>query len=239
MIIFTAGDKGGTGKSTVAHVVANYLINNRKEGSPVPLFIDLDTANPDLITPYLNEQDKVLCQTDAVDVSDDEARKRFLKAMMEVSSENPERDVLVNFGARSARDTTLLKRMIKHLRPLVLWVIDRNAASIEALQNFLELIGEANICAVENGHFGSKLAFEFFERNAPAIPTAYFPKALPTVTDYLYRHRIPIHHWDPDSPYDDRMKLDEWWESADWVDESAKVVAKAMGSAKVVSSIGG
>lgn len=233
MIYITHGDKGGVGKSTVAHAIANVLLE--KKAAEKPIFIDLDTSNPDVGAMY--QEEKEICETRAFDPVEDYDRAEFQSLIIKCLKETPDRDILINFGAKSQKDTMLLSSMLRHIKPMVFWVIDANPTGFELLERFLNEVGEMTVCAIANEHFGPRRAFHLFEQQASNVPMVYFPKMSPITREYMTTRRIPIHHWNPDSSYEDKMPIDHWWESEKWVIDSGMAIKTALKKATPVSKL--
>lgn len=159
-IYFCAGDKGGTGKSMAASALMDELLQR----GTVPILIETDTANPDVLKTYQQHEE---VKTLAIGLDDGDGWIQLINS----ADQNRGTPIVVNTAARSGAGTgrygpTLLATLPKLGRRLVtLWVINRQRDSLELLADYLESmpIGEHHQAHVlRNLYFGVSTKFELY-----------------------------------------------------------------------------
>lgn len=229
MLIFVSGEKGGVGKSTVTHAVANYFFKNREK----TIVLDLDARNPDVGRVYFENYDNC----NKYDVTVDAEREKLIDFTNKFLREKPDYSIVFNCASYSQDGLAPLISALAYADPIILWVLGNHMDSYRLLASFLEKTKPVKICALANSFFGPKKAFKYFQDNAANTPLVYFPKANVVPMEFLYDKRIPIHHWSPQSEFSDKMQIDEWWEAEGWIGKSGQAVKEALGKAELIGEL--
>lgn len=235
-IVAVSGQKGGVEKSTVGHILMNHFLS---QGGNAPALFDFDTSNPDIGAVYqaCMKNEPGLCIIKGVDALLPEDREGLQNALVYVAEKEPDRNVILNLGARSEKEVEALAPMFRHIKPTVLWCVSPHKDSLKSLKKFLATVGETRVCAIGAGHLGGEKTYDYFRKNACNIPFEYCPKSEQTPQIWLYRKGVPMHHWSPDSGFEDRMPLTSWWETESWYAAVGKMIARALEAAAPVSAL--
>jgi hypothetical protein len=209
-IFFIGGSKGGVGKSVVSGALIDYL----KTQNIDPLLVESDTSNPDVWKTYQESTKAHLLDLDKVD---------GWMALVDMAESNPEQPFVISTASRnnigvSKFGSTLNAAMGELNRKLiVLWVIDRNRDSLELLLDFREVMTDATVHVVRNGHWGEAQQFELYEDSnlrksieATGGKSVLFPGLADRVADRLKNQRMPIEVAAKELPLGNRMELLRW-----------------------------
>lgn len=212
MIYMISGNKGGVGKSMMASVMIDHLLSSKKQ----VLLIDADMHNPDVFKPHVNNDGVT---THAIDLS----RSEGWIDLVNLLDQDREKCVVINTPAGSNQGvmkhgstlTAALPELGQKLQ--VLWVINRNRDSLEALREFRDSQPSWPVTIVRNNHYGDADKFELFNKSklrgeieAAGGQVIDLPDLADRVSDQLAVERLSIAAADNKMNLGNRMELQRW-----------------------------
>ncbi len=189
-IYIVSGSKGGVGKSFVAIMLVDYLI---QRGYKV-FVIDADKANADVWKCY---KDELSCER--IDLSVVEG----WIAVADLCGEHPDCIFVINtpagnnIGAKLYGDRLLMATELLGRQLLALWVMSDGKDSVLLLKEFMEALPEARVSAVRNLYHGIPETFSIFDQSSHPARIAecggkcvYFPAVAKRVADEIRDNRM-------------------------------------------------
>lgn len=209
-IFFIGGSKGGVGKSVVAGAAIDHLQAQNRN----PILVESDTSNPDVWKTYNTRTPSELINLDNVDGWMD---------LVHVAEKHPDQAIVISTASRNnvavGKFGSTLNGALQELQRelIVLWVIDRGRDSLELLLDFQEVMTEAKIHVLLNGHWGEARQFELYEDSdlrknieAKGGKSLLFPGLADRVADKLRNQRMTIEVASKELPLGNRMELMRW-----------------------------
>jgi len=210
-IYYVGGSKGGVGKSMVASALIDHLQLHGK----IPVLIEADTANPDVLKAYDKE-----VASECLDLDNANGWIDLLNFI----DTNKDKTIVINTPARNnvgvqLYGQTLTASLVELERPLeVFWVINRQRDSMELLKEFMEVMKGAHIHVIRNLHHGQEKQFELFNTSKLkqqiekewAGKSLNFPDLADRVADDLNGRRMTIAKGVTALPLGNRAELQRW-----------------------------
>jgi len=208
-VTYVGGNKGGVGKSMVAMSVIDYLMDI---GDP-PMLIETDTGNPDVAKAY--EQ---TVRTETVNLDDVDGWIDLANLMPEATT-----GLVINSAARSQKGLSsnweILRAAAAELKKqiTVIWVINRQRESVEALRDFADSVPETRIVVLKNTYFGAPEKFSIYDDSktrklieANGGATIDFPELADRVADDIINRRLTISKAAEVMQIGNRIELGRW-----------------------------
>lgn len=213
-IIFSAGSKGGVGKTILSIATIDTLLSTGVK----PVLVESDTSNPDVWKMYGNELEHRLLNLDTVDGWMD---------LVNFAEEIKGRTIVVNTAARNNESLAKFGKMLNDNlgeldRKLVtFWVINRQRDSLELLKDFLDVMPASKTHVFRNGYFGDEHKFDLYNGSkirgsieGQGGRSYHFPDLADRVVDELYSKRMTIEQAMQAMPIGNRTELRRWRELA-------------------------
>ncbi|MES2258326.1 MAG: protein mobD [Pseudomonadota bacterium] len=209
-ILIAGGSKGGVGKS----VVCVGIIDTVRSRGDVPLLIESDTSNPDVLKMYKDE-----IRTETIDLDEANGWIDFIN-VCDAYRDGP---VIVNTAARNNRGVSahgvMLNNALGELarRIVTFWVINRQRDSLELLSEYMRAMQGSALHVVRNAYYGDEHKFELYNgsRLRKQVEEAggqslLFPDLADRVSDDLYSKRLSIDAALKQLPLGNRAELTRW-----------------------------
>ena len=214
-IYMVNGTKGGVGKTMVSVGLIDTLLSEVGKDKPEKfLFIESDTANPDVWKMYKDELTIELIDLDGVDGWID---------LVNLCEKNPDASIVINTAARNnkgvkAYGETLNGTLAELQRKLVtLWVINRQRDSLELLAEYMESLPTSTTHVIRNLYWGEENKFELYNGSkikktveSAGGKSLNFPDLADRVSDVLYCDRLSITAAIKKLPLGNRAELIRW-----------------------------
>lgn len=210
MIFYVSGNKGGVGKSLVATALIDALVSKKCE----LILVDADNHNPDVFKAHEHE-----LQAHALDLS---SAPGWID-LVNLIDTNRDKYFVINTPAGNNTAVQGFAETLNSALPelgieiLVLWVINRQKDSLEALADFREMMPSWPIRVVRNNHFADPQKFERFNDSFMRIDlesagsTAIdFPDIADRCVDQLNSHRMSVERANKVMNLGNRMELQRW-----------------------------
>lgn len=190
-LYLVSGSKGGVGKSLVTLALIDYLQRHNQ----MPMLVETDTSNPDVMKTI---QPEIGCMAFDLDHADGWI------SLVNLCDEQQDKPVVVNTAARSnhgvARYGSTLGNTLDELKRklVVFWVINRQRDCLELLREFTTQLPQAVVHVVRNTYFGEADRFTLYrDSNLRKIIEAKgqsldFPDLADRVSDDLRSHRLSV-----------------------------------------------
>jgi hypothetical protein len=210
LVIFSAGSKGGVGKSIASIATIDTLL----DAGVNPVLVETDTSNPDVWKIYGNELDHRLLDLDGVEGWMD---------LVNYADEMKGRTIVVNTAARNNESLAKFGNMLNDnlgelgRKFVTFWVINRQRDSLELLKDFLVAMPNSKTHVFRNGYFGEEHKFDLY--NGSKIRATIesnggrsynFPDLADRVIDEIYTKRVTIARAMQDMPIGNRTELRRW-----------------------------
>jgi hypothetical protein len=194
-IFYIGGSKGGVGKSLTSIAAIDAF---QRRGQRI-LLIDADEANPDVLKAYESQTDTVAGY--ALELNN----KNEWAKLIDIVEQHPDHVAVVNSAAGAMKALKARAAMLQEALPelnrslTVLWPINRQRDGLEAAADFLEVLKEAKIHILRNGHYGEEQKFELYNTSklrkaieARGGKSLLLPELADRVADQIYTDRIAI-----------------------------------------------
>jgi len=208
-LYLVSGSKGGVGKSLVTLALIDYLQRHNQ----MPMLVETDTSNPDVMKTI---QPEIGCMAFDLDHADGWI------SLVNLCDEQQDKPVVVNTAARSnqgvARYGSTLGNTLDELKRtlVVFWVINRQRDCLELLREFTTQLPQAIVHVVRNTYFGEADQFSLYrESNLRKIIEAKgqsldFPDLADRVSDDLRSQRLSVQKAAASMPVGHRAELLRW-----------------------------
>ena len=213
-VVLVAGDKGGTGKSLIASIYADRLI---EESKPL-ILVETDQRNPDFARRFECLPD---VRREYIPMTHD-----GMLDLLNVLAEAGQTTVIVNTPAACgdilARKHDALAEAMDELKAAlcVLWPLDRQKDSVNLLRIFLELYaGDLDrLVVVKNGFFGDPARFDRWQESQTrtnllklrGAREAYLPELNPRILDQVCDRPFYLSAANGSLPLGDRLEYRAW-----------------------------
>jgi hypothetical protein len=219
-IYITASNKGGTGKSMAALALLDTLL----EAGEQILFIESDTANPDVYRCLQREGSDAgesLPGTAMQTLKLDE-REGWME-LVNLIDAHRDRVVVINGAARLGdavqKYGTILQQSLPELgrRFVTLWLLNRQRDAMDQLREHMAVFPGSTFHVVRNGLFGDETKFELYNNSrlrgqieAAGGKSLTLPDLADRVADALYTQRLAISDAVTLMPLGSRVELLRW-----------------------------
>lgn len=224
-IYMVAGSKGGVGKSMLALISIDLLLEQGRE----ILFIETDTSNPDVYRCLERDPegapgeaiDGIVMQTIKLEVSNGWVD------LVNAIGTHSDRVVVINTAARTntavkSFGRTLWKVLPELGRKLVtLWVINRQRDAMDQLEEHLQVFSDCQTHVIRNGYFGDESQFELYNKSKLRArieraggQSLVLPGLADRVADAIYSESFPISRALREMVIGNRAELSRWRDEA-------------------------